>query len=317
MPARARIAKPRWGWSGAATRRSLELPAAAAERLLRLLSSYRTPAGEFAKELADLGAKYLRYLCQDELGPIRAEQLAALRELKAALDLLLLAMRLPECTRVCLCGTLGSPAMGEHLNRCGFDAYVADISAVREIAEAACLLKRPDQARDSAEVGRRDLVHVAEHATRLLDLLDTRSAELLLDQLHAPGLQAPKDADALAMCIARIKRLLWRVERGLACLEPRRGPDPAKSLKWLVWQLCEIYTRETGLPATSNAIVDYQYTGYPQSTAGRFVLACARAVLSSATWLQEHGRSDRVKRHCTAGPRLLKSLAQKEGDGDD
>src|SRR5207248_182373 len=58
----------------------------------------------------------------------------------------------------------------------------------------------------------------------------------------------------------------------------------AISLSWLVWQLCDLYHRETGKPVTSSAVADYRYTGTPRSPAGRFVLTCAEALRPPQAW---------------------------------
>jgi hypothetical protein len=63
----------------------------------------------------------------------------------------------------------------------------------------------------------------------------------------------------------------------LTRLEQRRGPERCESLRWLVCQLCDLYHRETGRPVTSSAVFDYLYEGAPQSPAGKFVLAAAKA----------------------------------------
>jgi hypothetical protein len=96
------------------------------------------------------------------------------------------------------------------------------------------------------------------------------------------------DLIGLAMVCARIERLRCRVEKTLANLERRKGAERSESLRWLVWELCELYKRETGKRVTNSAISKDKFTSEPQSPAGRFVLAAAAALRPSEAWMQEH-----------------------------
>ena len=70
-----------------------------------------------------------------------------------------------------------------------------------------------------------------------------------------------------------VGRLRRRAELTLDRLERRRGPERSVSANGLVWELCDLYYRETGRAVTNSAVEHYCYTGTPQSPAGRFVLA--------------------------------------------
>src|SRR4029077_7242778 len=72
-------AAPRWGWSGVAPLSAPELPKAAVARIRALLPR-QTSTQRLSAELCELGARYHRYLHQDEFGPSRAQRMAALRE---------------------------------------------------------------------------------------------------------------------------------------------------------------------------------------------------------------------------------------------
>jgi hypothetical protein len=54
----------------------------------------------------------------------------------------------------------------------------------------------------------------------------------------------------LAIVRARIERLQHRAAMFLARLEERRGAERHESLRWLVWQLCDLYHYETGRRVT-------------------------------------------------------------------
>ena len=73
-------AAPRWGWSGVAPLTAVPLSASDID-LRDLLPSHHSPIAQLVLVLRDLGEKYHRYLHQDELGPTRAEWMAALRSL--------------------------------------------------------------------------------------------------------------------------------------------------------------------------------------------------------------------------------------------
>src|SRR5262249_28839654 len=90
MPVKRRRgeAEPRSGWSGAAPLPPAPLSAWDTD-LEALLPSHHSPIEQIVLELRDLGRRYHRYLHQDELGPTRAERMAALRSVLDQLDLLL------------------------------------------------------------------------------------------------------------------------------------------------------------------------------------------------------------------------------------
>src|SRR5436309_12584788 len=90
----SRTASPRWGWSGAAP---LGSPVGREQRLnfvvADLLPRRQSSVCSLVRELLSLSARYARYLHQDELGPTRGEQIAALRQLLEQLDLLSYSLR--------------------------------------------------------------------------------------------------------------------------------------------------------------------------------------------------------------------------------
>src|SRR5271167_541860 len=100
--------EPRWGWSGVAPRTAMRLSTSDID-LRALLPGYHSPIEQIVLSLRDLGGKYHRYLHQDELGPIRAERMAALRLLLDQLNLLSPRLNgLPEHLRLRLSKQLSS-----------------------------------------------------------------------------------------------------------------------------------------------------------------------------------------------------------------
>jgi hypothetical protein len=59
------------------------------------------------------------------------------------------------------------------------------------------------------------------------------------------------------------------------------------SLRWLVERLGDLWFNETGEIVTSNAIKGGDYSGIPQSAAGRFITATVEAMQPSKAWLAE------------------------------
>src|SRR6266478_7096832 len=76
--AKSRPAQPRWGWSGVSklTRRDQELHV---EHLAAMLPATKSSRAEVVAQLVELRARFHGWLHQDEFGPRRGEQTAALR----------------------------------------------------------------------------------------------------------------------------------------------------------------------------------------------------------------------------------------------
>src|SRR5260370_35844120 len=168
-------AAPRWGWRGVASLTAVELSASDID-LRDLLPSHHSPIAQIVLALRDLGEKYHRYLHQDELGPTRAERMAALRLLLDQLDLLSAQLNgFPGHLRLRLSKHLASdrtPIEGDFDN---FQAHRDDEEAVQRVAEAAVdegRMLHAASATDDAEL-MDDLRGAAETTRKLLCALDT------------------------------------------------------------------------------------------------------------------------------------------------
>jgi hypothetical protein len=301
-------AEARWGWSGVAPVAAVQLSASDID-LRALLPDHRSPIEEIVVALRDLGGRYQRYVHQDEFGPTRAERMAALRWLRNRLELLLSRLHgLPEDIRLRLSDQLAVSAEPDVDN---LQAYRNDVTAVQQIGEAAVeverLLHTAPTTRDAALMA--ELSGAAQATAELLSALDTTTAGAIAIDSDRPALEIGADVDIdpfdFATISARIERLRYRVELVLARLEKRGGPERCESLRWLVWQLCDLYHRETGRPVTSSPVVDYLYKGIPQSPAGKFVLAAAEALRPPAAWVQDpddRAAQRRGRRECLGGP---------------
>jgi len=295
------LAEARFGWSGVAPLPTARLSAPDLD-LEILLPGHQSPSEEIARALCDLRGRYHRYLHQDELGPTRAERMAALRSLLDQLDLLLSQLnRLPGYLRLQLSKRLAwtdGPFEGDADN---FQAHCNDAEAVKLVGEAAIDYTSIPSAAPAGDARQmNDLCGAAQKTVELLSVLDTTTEGALVLDSQLPPVEIAENGDSdvvgFAIACARIERLRWRVKEILASLERRKGAERSESLRWLVWQLCELYKRETGKPVTNSAMSKDQYQSEPQSPAGRFVLAAVVALQPSETWMQEHSLWVRGKR---------------------
>jgi hypothetical protein len=286
-------AQPRWGWSGAAPHTAVPLSASDID-LETLLPGHQSPTEQIALALRDLGVRYHQYLHQVELGPTRAERMAALRSLLDQLDLILSQLNgLPEHLRLQISKQVACNPIPAERDIDIFHAHCNDEEAVRQIGEAVvgdwCTLDAAFATGDAELI--RDLRDAADRTAEVLCGLDTTAAAAVaIDAALPPLLIAEGDASDLvdfAVVCARIERLRRRVEQILDGLEHQRGPERFESLQWLVWELCELYRRETGRPVTNSARAEGKYTSEPQSAAGRFVLAAVKALQPAEVWRQE------------------------------
>ena len=287
------IAEPRWRWSGVAAFAAAQLSASDID-LPVLLPGHRGPIEQIVLVLRDLGGRYRRYLHQDEFGPTRAERMAALRELRDHLDLLLSRLNgLPGDLRQRLSTQL-APARDSVEGKIDpFQAHCSDEATLEQVGEAAteigCIVHPAATTHDPQLID--DIRDAAEGTRGLLAALDTTTAGAVVLDSKLPPLEIAdgdeSDLIGFAIVCARIDRLRCRVEQTLAGLERRRGPERFENLPWLVWELCELYRRETGRPVTNSALSKDKYTSKPQSPAGRFVLAAVKALQPSEAWRRE------------------------------
>src|SRR6516225_6948217 len=71
-------ARPRWGWSGVSKRKRSDQQSNL-RRFVAMLPATRSGEAEVLARLAELRDRFQTWLHQDEFGPTRAEQIAALR----------------------------------------------------------------------------------------------------------------------------------------------------------------------------------------------------------------------------------------------
>jgi hypothetical protein len=134
-----------------------------------------------------------------------------------------------------------------------------------------------------------DLTASIERTANLLSSFDTTTGSdlALAEALSKPGTGAVPHRP-LSIALTKVDDLRRLCEWALTDLRPRRGPEPPKSLGWLVSELCGIWHRETGLAPTNHAMKSGNYTARPQSPCGRFVLAAVEAMQPPRAWIKDH-----------------------------
>jgi hypothetical protein len=130
----------------------------------------------------------------------------------------------------------------------------------------------------------------AEAAIDLISSLDTNSESELLTDTLGTGLLMVKDV--FSVVDAPLSALNAQVTRTLDRLRRQFGPEKQLSTWWLVQELCDLWTQETGRPVTNSAVRNGDYMGRPQSPAGKFVLAVVEALQPSESWMGQHLRVD-------------------------
>jgi hypothetical protein len=139
-----------------------------------------------------------------------------------------------------------------------------------------------------------DLAKLGEAALKALRrfgaLDSTTAGEIEIatqDRKYLAAQRQASDRDSIDAGV-RLIHLRQLVQMMLDELESQKGPETATSLIYLVWQLCELWERETGRLVTSNAVSEYKYTGEPRSLAGRFSVAVIEALQPSDEWVKQH-----------------------------
>jgi hypothetical protein len=130
----------------------------------------------------------------------------------------------------------------------------------------------------------------AASAREAVSRLDTDSVGELFDDAVTTGLLFVKDE--FSVIDAPLFALKAQVGLTLDRLTKRKGPERQVSLSWLVWEACELWTRETGKPVTNSAFRNGRYSSAPESLAGKFVVAIVEALQPSESWVADRLPAD-------------------------
>ena len=272
--------KPCWWWSGVETLNFSEQTSL--KPLMAMLPAKQSSDDQILAFLIDLRARFQRWLHQDEFGPTRRQQTAALRALKKSIHTL--QQRLAK----------GAPSQRETLDavlRSGSDCSAATLE---RIYEAASDLER--DLRISDESNRK-----IDWAAKIKACAETTMAQSQSLDTNADGemflVAIRHKFDPLQPCapdfgLADAEQWLdtyWNVvDQTLYGLNKRRGAEERVSLKLLVEQLCELWERETARPVTAHGMIKLKYTQRTETEAGRFVSAAVETMLPAPSWFDEH-----------------------------
>jgi hypothetical protein len=273
--------KPRWYWSGVMPLDGMEDDSRLRE-LVAMLPARKSSDREILTYLVDLRARFPRWMHQDEFGPDRGEQTAALRAL------------MKSCR-----------ALQKHLvqRSSTFKAPLDATLRARNNPTSLVLEALYEAAGDVAQEWRsngashRDTVWIAQLKDRVYELmvqsqaLDTNTGgELFLtaakrkfDLSQITGLDF-----RLADAEGWLKSYEAMVFETLNGLNTRHGPSERVSINLLIELLCEFWERETGKRVTAHGQVKGEQTYRAETDAGRFVTAAVEAMLPDKSWFDEH-----------------------------
>jgi len=228
-----------------------------------------------------LRAHFQRWLHQDELGPTRRQQTAALRALKKSLQTL--QRQLAE----------GAPSQREQLDAILRNGHGGSSPTLERIYEAA------------SDLGR--YLRIPDSPNRKIDWTSKIKTCAETTMAQSQSLDTNTDGEILLIAIRHIfdplqtftpaglaDAELWLnaywnvVDKTLCELNERGGAEERVSLKLLVEQLCEFWERETGGPVTAHGMSKLEYTQRTETAAGRFVTAAVDAMLPELFWFDEH-----------------------------
>jgi hypothetical protein len=278
-------ATPRWDWSGVDQLITPTISDGDMARIVGSLPACRSTPEEIKSKIQALGARYHRYLHQDEFGPTRAERMSALRAMHTCVELLdSLIVNLPQHLALELTTTEPDQSLSFRILR---SWTILRGWTMEQIHQAA-----------STEVGWRHSLHSADDLHMLEEIcaraatamdavsrLDTNSGGELFDDALSTGLLFVNDE--FSVIDAPLFALKAQVGLTLDRLTKRKGPERQVSLSLLVWEACELWTRETGEPVTNSAFRNARYTGAPESLAGKFVVAVVEALQPSKSWVAD------------------------------
>ena len=262
--------RPCWSWSGAEALNFSEQNKL--EPLIAILPAKQSSDEEILAFLVDLRAHFQRWLHQDELGPTRRQQTAALRALKKSLKTLQRQL------------AKGAPSQREQLDAILRNGHGGSSPTLERIYEAA------------SDLGR--YLRIPDSPNRKIDWTSKIKTCAETTMAQSQSLDTNTDGEILLIAIRHIfdplqtftpaglaDAELWLnaywnvVDKTLCELNERGGAEERVSLKLLVEQLCEFWERETGGPVTAHGMSKLEYTPRTETAAGRFVTAAVDAML--------------------------------------
>jgi hypothetical protein len=278
------------GWSGATV---LPNGNPAFDDVLKLLPSKKSSTEVIIAQFADLKARTHSWLHQDEFGPSRGDQAAAVRALMLSVGALcLLLQKTPQHIRARLDDTIRSRDDGLHSCVLAMDAAAADVG-------------KDFKREGSSNADINWLSRVRQGAVTLLtnaETLDDNAEGQISDTAMMRGFHLSQvitsDDFGLVQIETWLNGYVNILFETLNRLNDRRGAEERVTLKVMVEELCKIYEHETGMLVTAHAMKGDEYTARVETDAGRFVTAAIEALLPDQAWFErraEFADSSRAK----------------------
>jgi hypothetical protein len=278
--------QPCWGWSGAS---KLPRHDEIFDEVVLLLPSKKSSSDEIVAQLNALGARLCGWLHQDEFGPSRGAQTAALRtHISSVRTLCRWLQKVPSYFRHRLDFAIRNRDDGVHSYVEALEGAVADIRGAQNNWAT----------RDDLTWLLRLENYIATVVLQVNTLDDTTQGEMLLTAV-AQGFELSQAA-ASGLDFAQMERWLngyWKIlTETLNSLCDQRGRPECVSLKLVTEELCKRYEYETGGLVTAHAMKQDEYTGRVETDAGHFVTAAVEAMLPDQSWFEQHAaRSKRAE----------------------
>jgi hypothetical protein len=272
--------KPCWSWNGAD---ALNFSGQTKDfkRLMAMLPAKQSPDEQISAFLVYLRARFQRWLHQDEFGPTRRQQTAALRALKKSLQTLQRQL------------AKGARSQREQLDATlrRNDRLAPPLERIYEAASDLGLDHQISAASNQKIDWASEIKTCAETTMAQSQSLDTNAdSEILFIAIRHSF--DPLQTSAPEFALADAEQWLsayWNVvDKTLCALNNRGGTEERVSLKLLVEQLCEFWERETGRRVTAHGMSKLEYTQRTETAAGRFVTAAVDAMIPELSWFDEH-----------------------------
>jgi hypothetical protein len=274
-----------WGWTAPFFDGPPSLADDRLEAMHDLLLS-RVSTDELQSFLRPVHRRLWNHIGQDELAPTKADCSQALRELLRQLNKLDRKLN-----------TLTTRA------RYTFSIALAEEASQGGVVSMPLVLQRIYEAASRRNHRSKHFHALAEAAAVALvyyESLDFKSLGVVQQAAMRRDLRSslcsPEGPYCFGIFVRRLALYRGRIKLALNDLKSRPGPDIPDSLHILVWTLADYYAACTAKPVTNSAARDHSYTAKPQSQAGRFVVACVKALVPPADWFPSESTKDALNR---------------------
>jgi hypothetical protein len=255
-------------WSGCAPLEA-HLSVADIDKLIGLLPNRKSSNHYLRLRFTKACAHFKRYLRQDDFGPTRADQIAALT----------LNLRDIGVIREFLCSLLSFQAdllcsrLDKELRPLANLAWGQLFDAIHDISDYLGNL-------DSVLVG--PFLELSDACNRFIDFparIDTNTAARLVDEQGNFELHLPDRPLAIADVLDWIDRFRDIHEAQRIHCRSQKGFEKSDALYFIIWELARIWSYETGEAVTHHARKHGVHTGRPETDSGIFILAAVETML--------------------------------------